>query len=97
MEAQEILERAHQPGDLPEGWTVIPLDRNAVRMAILGWAGGAVVGFGLFILLWIVVANVIGIIQILFLAALAFIGIGSSILLVEKVRQFVDADRYLIV
>ncbi len=97
MEAQEILERARQPGDPPEGWTVIPIDRKAVRMSILGWAGGAAVGFGLFVWIWLAVHTNISIIHIIIFAVLAFVGIGSLILLAEKVRQLADAERYLIV
>jgi hypothetical protein len=97
MEAQEILEHARQPGDLPEGWTVIPLDRKAVRMAVLGWAGGAVVGFGLCVLLWTAVHTAISIFHVIVFAVLGFVGVGSLVLLADKVRQLIDADRFLIV
>src|SRR6266702_8605154 len=48
MEATEILEKARAGGELPNGWVVLPLLRNKVRLGILGWIAGAIVGFGFF-------------------------------------------------
>ena len=48
MEATEILEKARAGGELPKGWIVLPLLRNKVRLGILGWIAGAIIGFGLF-------------------------------------------------
>ena len=49
MEATEILEKARAGGELPKGWVVLPLLRNKVRLGILGWIAGAIVGFGFFV------------------------------------------------
>lgn len=97
MDPDDILARARQAGDPPEGWTVIPLDRKSVRTATLGWGGSAIVGFGLFAVILGTVYNVIGPIHIIILAVLAFIGVGSLYLMMKKVRQLLDAEHYLVV
>ena len=51
MEATEILEKARAGGELPKGWIVLPLLRSKVRLGILGWIAGAIIGFGLFVVM----------------------------------------------
>lgn len=97
MDPEEILAQARQPGEPPEGWTIIPLDRKSVQIAMLGWIGGAIVGLGLFALLLAAVYSVISPIHIVLLAILAFVGFGSLYLAGKKAVQLRDAAHYLVV
>ena len=51
MEATEILEKARAGDELPKDWIVLPLLRSKVRLGILGWIAGAIIGFGLFVVM----------------------------------------------
>ncbi len=97
MEAQAILDTARAPGDPPDNWTVIPLDRRSVRMSILGWLGGMLLGMGLGALLFFAALPSISLFIWLVLGVLAFVGIGSHWLMAQKTRQLLDAARYIIV
>ena len=94
---EQILATARQEGDLPQGWTVIPLHVKTVQRAILNWLGGAVVGLALFALLFAAVHDDLGFFSVIALAALAFVGIGSSYLVVKNVLVLRDKERQLIV
>jgi hypothetical protein len=97
-DATEILAATHQDV-LPEGWTVVPLDEAAVRRSILSWLGGAVVGLGLFALLFATTRDVHGIITLpnFLLVILGFIGVGSLWLMVKYIRKYTDRARQIIV
>lgn len=97
MDAEAILQTARQPGDPPENWTVIPLNTRVVRRTLLGWIGGAFVGYVLFALLLSVVYNSLSFIPVILLAILLFVGIGSTMLIVKNFRMLADADRHIIV
>ena len=97
IDAEQILATARQEGDVPQGWTVIPLHIKTVQRAILNWVGGAIVGLGLFALLFAAVHDILGIISIILLGVLAFVGIGSLYLAIKNVRVLQDKDRQLIV
>lgn len=97
MDAEAILEKARQPGDPPENWTIIPLNRREVRRTLLGWIGGALVGYVLFGLLLAVVYNSLSFIPVALLAILLFVGVGSTILIAKNARMLADADRHVII
>lgn len=105
MEATEILERAKASGEeTPPGWLVLPLLKNKLISGILGWAVGAIIGFGLFAF----VASVTipynfqqGFFTGCFATALMlttiFIGAGSVWSLVMDARRLRRIEKYLIV
>ncbi len=98
--AAEILRTAQQPdAELPKGWTVIPLNLATVRRNLLGWVGGALVGYGLFALLYLAVRDVLTPLSLsgLILAILAFIGLGSTWLVIKYVRLYVGRAHQIIV
>jgi hypothetical protein len=98
--AEEILQAARQPDAvLPNGWTVIPLNLDAVRRSILGWIGGALVGVVLFALLFVTVHDVLTPISLssFLLVLLAFIALGSTWLVIKYIRLYGDRSRQLIV
>ena len=97
IDAEQILATARQEGDVPQGWTIIPLHIKTVQRAILNWIGGAIVGLGLFALLFAAVHDVLGVVSIIALGAMAFVGIGSLYLALKNVRMLLDKDRQLIV
>ncbi len=103
MEAAEILSTARSD-DVPHNWVILPLRRNQVGLAILGWAVGAILGLtlfvGLFLSTWpdnfehgaggIIITSV-------FLALLAFTGVGSLWLLIKDVLRLFRADQSIII
>jgi hypothetical protein len=97
MDAETILAKAREPGDPPEYWTIIPLDQAAVRKSAFGWAFAALVGFSLFALLFFSTFAQFNVVIWIVLAVMAFVGLGSTWLLIKKVRQLLDANRHLIV
>ena len=104
MEATEILGKARAGGDLPSGWIVLPLLRNKVRLGILGWVAGAIVGFGFFALmvpLMIPHNYLFGIIpaliSTLILGMMLFVGIGSVWQIIVDTRRLLGADKHIIV
>jgi hypothetical protein len=104
MEATEILEKARAGGELPNGWVVLPLLRNKVRLGILGWIAGAIVGFGLFVLIipYMVPHNylygpIAALISTLILGMMLFVGIGSVWQIIVDTRRLVEADKHIIV
>lgn len=99
MEPNEILDTARQSGEPPEGWTVVPLNRDTVRRSILGWALSALLGFVLLGLLIAFVYDIFTILSVptLFMLLFGFLGAGSLYLVVKKARMLLDADRHLIV
>ncbi len=103
MEAAEILSTARS-SDVPSNWVVLPLRRRQVGLSILGWLVGTVMGLGLFISLFLATwpdnfehgpTGVI--ITSVFLAILAFTGVGSLWLLIKETGRLLRADRCLIV
>ncbi len=104
MEATEILEKARAGDELPNGWVVLPLLRNKVRLGILGWIAGAIIGFGLFVLMvpLMIPHNYLygpipALISTLLLGMVLFIGIGSAWQIIVDTRRLVEADKYMIV
>lgn len=99
MDPETILQRAQEPGDLPAGWTVIPLNRQIVRQSVWYWVMGTAVGFGLFALLFASVAGQFYLVSIatILLAVLGFVGGGSAYLAIQKLLMLADAERYIIV
>lgn len=103
MEAAEILSTARST-NVPSNWVILPLQRRQVGLSILGWAAGALVGLVLFIGLFLSTwpdnfehgAGGI-IITSLFLALLAFTGVGSLWLLIQDARRLLRADQSMIV
>jgi hypothetical protein len=97
-QAAQILQTARLSDEqLPEGWTVIPVNQQTVRKQAWGWAGSALVGavFGS----WILVALYpsFNIFSLGILGVCAFLAIGSIVLLVRALRLLLDANRHLIV
>jgi hypothetical protein len=104
MEATEILEKARAGGEFPNGWVVLPLLRNKVRLGILGWIAGAIVGFGFFALMvpLMIPHNYLygpipALISTLLLGMVLFIGIGSVWQIIVDTRRLLEADKYIIV
>ena len=104
MEATEILEKARAGGELPNGWVVLPLLRNKVRLGILGWIAGAIVGFGLFVLMvpYMIPHNYLygpipAFISTVILGTVLFIGIGSAWQIIVDTRRLVEADKHIII
>lgn len=104
MRAEEILKQLKESDEVPEGWIVFPLLRNKVRLGIVGWIFGVIMGLGLFALVAsaVIPANfqkgaLAAIITLLLLGILLFIGIGSIWALVYDVRRLMDAERHNIV
>ena len=104
MEAAEILEKARAGSEPPHGWIVLPLLRNKVRLGILGWIAGAIVGFGFFALMvpLMIPHNYLygpfaALISTLLLGMMLFIGIGSVWQIIVDTRRLLEADKYIIV
>jgi hypothetical protein len=104
MEATEILETAWAGGELPEGWIVLPLLRNKVRLGILGWIAGAIIGFGLLVVMvpLMIPHNyqfgfIPALISTVILGMVFFVGIGSVWQIIVDARRLLDADKHIIV
>ena len=104
MEATEILEKARAGGELPNGWVVLPLLRNKVRLGILGWIAGAIVGFGLFVVMvpLMIPHNYMygfipALISTVILGMVLFVGIGSVWQIIVDTRRLLEADRHILV
>lgn len=97
LDAEQILQTARQSEEPPQGWTVIPLDEKTVKRAILNWIGSAIVGVGLFGLLFAAVHDDLTFFPLFLLAVLAFVGGGSLWLVLKNVRLLTDKARQLIV
>ena len=104
MEASEILEKARAGGELPNGWVVLPLLRNKVRLGILGWIAGAIVGFGFFALMvpLMIPHNYMygfipALISTVILGMVLFVGIGSVWQIIVDTRRLLEADRHILV
>jgi hypothetical protein len=104
MEATEILEKARAGGELPNGWVVLPLLRNKVRLGILGWIAGAIIGFGLFVVMvpLMIPHNYLfgfipALISTVILGMVLFVGIGSVWQIIVDTRRLLEADKHIIV
>jgi hypothetical protein len=104
MEAAEILEKAKTSGEPPHGWIILPLLRDKVRLGILGWVAGAIVGFGLFALMVPLViphnylyGPIAALVTTLLLGMVLFVGVGSVWQIIVDVRRLLEADKYIIV
>ena len=104
MDATEILEKARAGGELPKGWIVLPLLRNKVRLGILGWIAGAIIGFGLFVVMvpLMIPHNYLfgfipALISTVILGMVLFVGIGSVWQIIVDTRRLLGADKHIIV
>jgi hypothetical protein len=104
MDTEDIIARARAGKELPENWVVFPLLRHKIMMAILGWIGGMLMGGGLLALVTPIVipANyerglTAAIVTTLILCMIAFIFVGSLVLLVFDIRRLGDIDKHIIV
>jgi hypothetical protein len=104
MEATEILEKARAGGEPPKGWVVLPLLRNKVRIGILGWVAGAIVGFGLFaVMVPLMIPHnflfgfIPALISTVILGMVLFVGIGSAWQIVVDTRRLLEANKHIIV
>ena len=104
MEATEILEKARAGGELPNGWVVLPLLRDKVRLGILGWIAGVIVGFGFFALMvpLMIPHNYLfglfpALISTMILGTMLFVGIGSVWQIIVDTRRLLEADKHIIV
>src|ERR1051326_2616096 len=104
MDPQEILMQANMGDELPGGWIVFPLQRDKVKLGLVGWLFGVVVGLGLFAF----IANIVipinyqhgawpAFVTTLLLAVLLFVGLGSAWTFIADVRRLRQADKHLIV
>jgi hypothetical protein len=104
LEAAEILEKARASGEPPHGWIILPLLRNKVRLNILGWIAGAIVGFGLFAIMFPIMVphNYLyglfpALVTTLLLGMVLFVGIGSIWQVIVDTRRLLQADKYIMV
>src|SRR2546421_9013762 len=104
MEATEILEKTRAGGELPNGWVILPLLRNKVRLGILGWIAGAIVGFGFFaVMVPLMIPHnylygpIPALVSTLLLGMVLFIGIGSVWQIIVDTRRLLEADKHIIV
>ena len=104
MEATEILEKARAAGEPPKGWIVLPLLRSKVRLGILGWIAGAIIGFGFFIVMvpLMIPHNYLfgfipALISTVILGMVLFVGIGSVWQIIVDTRRLLEADKHIIV
>jgi hypothetical protein len=104
MNADEILARVRAGGEQPANWTVFPLLRHKVVIASLGWIGGMIMGGGLlaFVTPIVVPGNyqqglLAAIATTLILGMLAFIFVGSLVLLVFDMRRLSEVEKHIIV
>jgi hypothetical protein len=105
MEAAEILERARASDEeTPQGWLVLPLLKNKLITGILGWAVGAVIGFGLFAFIASVTipynfqqSVFTGCFATALMLITLFIGVGSVWSLVLDARRLQHIEKHLIV
>ncbi len=104
MQAEEILKQARSGDEFPHGWIVFPLLRNKVRLAIVGWALGALMGLGLFVMVASVVIPynyqhgfALALLATLLLGVFLFVGLGSLWALVMDARRLLRSDRYIMV
>ncbi len=104
MEATEILERAKTDTDLPQGWIVLPLQKNKVAVGILGWIFGVILGLGLFALVAKIVIpgnfehGTFSIIAtLIMLGVLLFVGVGSLWALITDIHRLRNANDHIIV
>jgi hypothetical protein len=104
MHADDILTRVRAEAELPENWIVFPLLRPKIAMAILGWISGITIGGGLLALVTPIVIPgnyergiVAAIVTTLILCMLAFIFVGSLVLLVLDIRRLSEIEKHLIV
>lgn len=103
MDVEEILVQARQE-EPPPGWVVLPLLRNKLIWAIIGWALGVIIGLGLFALILPIVVpyNFVhgafsAIATTFLLGVLLFIGLGSAWSLITDIRRISNIGDYLIV
>ena len=105
MEAAEILERARASGEeTPPGWLVLPLLKNKLTTGMLGWAVGAIIGFGLFAFIASVTipynfqqSVFTGCFATALMLITLFIGAGSVWSLITDARRLRHIEKYLIV
>jgi hypothetical protein len=102
-ESSDILLRAKMEGEVPNSWAVFPLRRNKVKLGIVGWIVGMIVGAGLFAAFATVAIptdfrTTFGTIFSLFLlGVLAFTALGSAWSIIYDILRLRDADRHIIV
>ena len=104
MNADDILAKAKVQGEQPANWVVFPLLRNKIIMAILGWTGGVIMGGGLLVLVIPIVLPgnygrglTAAIITTLILGIIAFIFVGSLVLLISDIRRLCEIEKHIIV
>jgi hypothetical protein len=104
MEATEILEKARAGGELPNGWIVLPLLRNKVKLGILGWFCGVIIGFGFFaVMVPLMIPHnflygpIAALISILLLGMVLFVGIGSIWQIIIDTRRLLEANKHIII
>src|SRR5207245_11080877 len=88
----------------PHGWIILPLLRNKVRLNILGWIAGAIVGFGLFaIMVPIMIPHnylyglIPALVSTILLGMVLFVGIGSVWQIIVDTRRLLQANKYIMV
>ncbi len=104
MDTDNILTKARAKAELPANWVVFPLLRSKIITTILGWIGGIIMGGGLLALVTPIVIPgnyerglVVAIVTTLILGMLAFICVGSLVLLVSDIRRLSEIEKHIIV
>jgi hypothetical protein len=104
VDTDSILTRVKAEAEPPENWVVFPLLRTKIIMTILGWIGGIIMGGGLLALVTPIVIPgnyerglVAAIVTALILGMLAFIFVGSLVLLISDIRRLSEIEKHIIV
>jgi hypothetical protein len=104
MDTDDIIATARAGKERPENWGVFPLLRHKIITAIPGWIGGMLIGGGLLALVTPIVIPtnyerglMAAIATTLILCIIAFIFVGSLVLLVGDIRRLSEIERHIIV
>ena len=104
MDTDNILTKVRAEAEPPANWVIFPLLRSKIIMTILGWIGGIIMGGGLLALVTPIVIPgnyerglVAAIVTTLVLGMLAFIFVGSLVLLVSDMRRLCEIEKHIIV
>jgi hypothetical protein len=104
METAEILEKARDIDEAPHDWIILPLLRDKVTLAIIGWVFGAIVALGIFAFLASImiphnyqIGPFAALVSTILLGIMLFAGLGSIWQLVVDVGRLLHADKHLII
>jgi len=104
VESAEILEKARAIDEAPYDWIILPLLRDKVTLAIIGWVFGAIVGLGFFAFIASImiphnyqIGPFAALISTILLGIMLFAGLGSIWQLVVDLGRLLRADKHVII